>query len=308
MRTQKKWARVAASTLRSEKWGPTLTGALLWCAICLWVGSGLGAAQSHAQKAPAAQAESQASEMGHPIRTIYLTGAASTWLNLPQPPYNAMVTVKIKLKEAGFHVVMDPQLPHDAVMTVVYQERPSGQFRILEEATAVRVDVRLIREGQGVLYARTIVANPSPVPVGGLYWGTIHNLESDPYFFYLGELVKGWVDTRADAVTVLMAMLRRPYRAEGSFPEESHGEATLRKLARQHAIEELGRVNIPATRELLWELATRAIPEERRVAVTVLGNIGDSTFLPKLRTIAETDRNPAVQAAARAAIARIQGS
>ena len=49
------------------------------------------------------------------IHTILVAGTVQTWLNVPSPPYNVGITLKLKLEDAGFQVVFDPKQPHDAI-------------------------------------------------------------------------------------------------------------------------------------------------------------------------------------------------
>lgn len=243
------------------------------------------------------------------IRTILLTGSVATWLNLPQPPYNVFVTVKMKLQNAGFLVVLDPNEDHDAVLTVRYEEIPSGQFQVLEQGTAIRFETWMTHRDLGKVFSEKLEARPDVVAIGGLYWGAIHNLEENPYFFYLGEFLKGLIQKQADAASVLEVMLRRPYQKEEMrHPlEDDPRMESVRRGARLRAIEEMARLNNADTRTVLWDLTERASMEERRAAVDQLGRIGDSSFVPKLSHIAQHDPDQAVQVAAETAIARIQG-
>ncbi len=241
------------------------------------------------------------------IHSILLTGTVSTWLNLPHPPYEPVSTVQMKLQDAGFHVVFDPAKAHDAIMEMQYREIPSGTFRILEQGISVRFKTSVYHPRMGLIFSNHFEAEPNEISIFSLYWEAINNLEENPFYFYQGEILKGWLLDQTDAGAVLIHMLRRPYTDKGyQEPVERPGLAAVRKGARLNAIREIGGLKNPETQETLWELTQLAVPEERKIAVDVLGRLGDSSFIPKLSHIAETDLDPNVQAAAEDAILAIQ--
>jgi len=243
----------------------------------------------------------------HQIHTLFLTGTASTWLNLPQPPFNALITVKTKLQEAGFQVVLDSATPHDATMDIQYKEMPNGQFQILSQGTKLSLQTRLHHPQMGEIFSRKFFASTNPIPLKSLYWDAVQNLEEDPYFFYFGEIVKGQLWGQQQASSVLMHMLRRPYQDEtGDDLDDEYGKAFLRKRARINAIKKIRQWPKSQTEGILWDLAEHAIPEERSAAVNVLGSIGDTSFLPRLSYIAANDQDTTVRFAIQEAIRLIK--
>ncbi|MDR4484320.1 MAG: hypothetical protein R3B95_14090 [Nitrospirales bacterium] len=64
------------------------------------------------------------------IHTILIAGTVQTWLNMPSPPYNVGVTLKLKLEDAGFQVVFDPEQPHDAILYIFNMRKyPVDSFK-----------------------------------------------------------------------------------------------------------------------------------------------------------------------------------
>jgi|GEM_PF-5997278 len=239
----------------------------------------------------------------HHIHTLLLTGTASTWLNLPAPPFNALVTVKRKLQEAGFQVVLDSATPHDATMDIQYKEMPNGQFQILSQGTQLMLQTRLHHPQIGEIFSRTFSASTNPIPLKSLYWDAVQNLEEDPYFFYFGDIVKGWVEDQEPASSVLTHMLRRPYQNEtGNDLDDEYGKAFLRNKARLNTIKETRQWPKSQAEDILWDLAEHAIPEERSAAANVLGSIGDASFLPRLSQLAVNDPDTTVRFAIQEAI------
>jgi len=241
------------------------------------------------------------------IHTLLLGGSVTTWLELEYPPYDPVSTLKSKLEQAGFSVVFDPEKAHDAILAINYAEVPSGTFRILEQGTSVQMTTTLYHPKVGTVLENEYKATPGEAPVEGLYWGTIRQLEENPLYFYQGFILKGWLNNQTDAAAVLAQRLRRIYTDPANEkPDERREKALLRREARFNAIRELGRFKAPRAQGTLWELAELATPEERKVAVDVLGKIGDTSFIPKLSQLAKTDQDPNVQFSLKAAIHNIQ--
>lgn len=241
------------------------------------------------------------------IHTILLGGKVATWLDYEYPLYDPISKLKGRLEDVGFQVVFDPQEAHDAMLVIDYAETPSGTFRRLEQGTVVTFHTAVYHPKVGIIMANKFVGQPSEVPAGSVYWDVIGNLEGDPLFFYQTQILKAWVTNQTHASEVLMHMVRRPYTNPSyEEPYEQPGEAFVRRGARMNAIREIGKLNDPQAQETLWELTKGATPEERTVAVQVLGNIGDKSFVPRLSQIAETDQDSNVQNAAQEAIRKIE--
>ena len=113
---------------------------------------------------------------------------------MPSPPYNVGVTLKLKLQDAGFQVVFDPKQPHDAILHIQYEEIPSRQFQVLEQATAIRYNMQLVHDRLGEIFSHHFEAQPNEIPLGSLYWDAIGNLEEDPYYCFVGDLIRGHID------------------------------------------------------------------------------------------------------------------
>lgn len=240
-------------------------------------------------------------------RTIFIGGKVTTWLDYEYPLYDPISNLMGRLEEVGYHVVFDPSEAHDAIMRIEYAETPSGTFRVLEQGTAVTMITTVYHPKVGIIAPNHFEAVPSEVPTGNMYWDTIGNLEGDPMFFYQAQILKAWLINQTPAGTVLMQMVRRPYTDPNyEQPYEQPGPAFIRRGARLNAIREIGRLNDPQAQETLWALTTEATPEERTVAVQMLGSIGNPSFIPRLSQFAETDQDPNIQQAAQEAIRQIE--
>jgi hypothetical protein len=245
------------------------------------------------------------------IRTILVTGCVQTWLDVPAPPYDVEVTLKLKLQDAGFHVIFDANEPHDATLLIQYEEIPSGRFQVLEQATAIRYRMRLIHDQLGELFSHSFEAQPSTMPIGSLYWDAIGNLEEDPYYCFVGDLIHGQLHRGRNKQDMLLEVLVRPFTQQNLVnPAGSRGanqEAILHS-ARLNIIQELGQglFDTPEAQNALWTVAKTAEPNERGAALAQLGKIGDRSFIPPLTHLLEKEDNPEVRSAVEQAIQRLE--
>ena len=245
------------------------------------------------------------------IHTILVTGTVQTWLDVPAPPYNVGVTLKLKLQDAGFQVVFDPEQPHDANLRIQYEEIPSGQFQVLEQATAIHYRMQLVHDRLGEIFSHYFDAEPNAIPVGSLYWDTIGNLEEDPYYCFVGDLIQGHIHQGQNEEDMLLEVLVRPYTQQemvNAAGARGAAQATVQQQARLNIIQELGQgvFNTPEAREALWTVARMAQPNERGAAMAQLGKIGDTSFIPPLTRLLEKEENPEVRSAGEHAIHLIE--
>ena len=245
------------------------------------------------------------------IHTILVAGTVQTWLNVPSPPYNVGITLKLKLENAGFQVVFDPKQPHDAILYIQYEEIPSGQFQVLEQATAIRYDMKLVHDRLGQVFSHHFEAEPNAIPLGSLYWDAIGNLEEDPYYCFVGDLIRGYIDGDQNAQDMLMEVLVRPFNQNelvNAAGARGATQAIVQQRARLKIIQELGQgaFHTPEAEAVLWTVAKKAQPNERGAAMTQLGEIGDTTYLSPLTTLLEKETDPEVRSAAEHAIHLIE--
>lgn len=256
---------------------------------------------------PPPQPESQ--QAAH---TLLMTGQVSTWMDLPEPPYKVAVAIKMKLERVGFRVVFDPAESHEAVLVVNYQETPGPEYASLEQGTKILCEVTLQRPGGGThgpdFAHRFEAATSWPTPIGSLYWDAVQHLEENPYYYYLGELLREWLTAHNDAGAVFSRMLRQPPLTISMGGEDAHltARAAANQVARLEAIRELGQMKDRRAIETLWELVGRPNQQEREAAVAAIGEIGDPAVLDRLIHLRESQQEASMLALVEKAIARIR--
>ncbi|MEX2490468.1 MAG: HEAT repeat domain-containing protein [Nitrospirales bacterium] len=245
------------------------------------------------------------------IHTILVAGTVQTWLDAPAPPYNVGVTLKLKLEDAGFQVVFHPSQPHDAILHIQYEEIPGGQFRVLEQSTAIRYRMQLMHDRLGEVFSHYFEAEPSAIPLKSLYWDAIGNLEEDPYYCFVGDIIKGHIRQGQNKQDMLLEVLVRPFTSEdlvNSAGARGAAQETIQQRARLNIIEKLGHgvFHTPEAQATLWTMAGKAQPNERGAAITQLGKIGDSSFLAPLAKLLEKEDNQEVRFATEQAMRLIE--
>lgn len=265
-------------------------------------------AQSVVQSSPPPQQP----ESPRAVHTLLMTGQVSTWIDLPEPPYKVAIAIKMKLERVGFRVVFDPAESHEAVLVINYQETPGPEYANLEQGTKILCDVTL----QGPIGAARVpdfahrfeAATSWPTPVGSLYWDAVQHLEENPYYYYLGELLQGWLTAKNDAGAVFSKMLRQPpltISMDGGGNQPT-AQVVANQLARLDAIRELGRMKDRRVIETLWELVGQSNQQEREAAVAAIGEIGDPAALDRLTQLSQTESDADMREIVEAAIARIR--
>lgn len=252
-------------------------------------------------------------------QTVLLAGQARTWLDLPEPPYNAAVTVKSKLERAGFRVTFDQTQPHHHVLVMTYIETQGREYGKLDHGTNISVEFTFWGVSSGKpqkRWTRTIESSTSwPIPVGSHYWDAVQNLEENPYYYYVGELLRG-LTTQEDEGAVFTRVLRQK-KLEGTTYEsggfQSSGHVVANAEARLNAIRELGRLKDRRALPTLWELVeqTRGSDEpvdtaQRNVALAAIGAIGDQMAYERLNRLYETETDSDLRVVIEKAMAQIR--
>lgn len=233
-------------------------------------------------------------------------------MDVPEPPYKVAITIKSKLERAGFRAVFDPTQPHDAVLVINYQESPGPEYGRLEQGTKILCDVTLHRVAAGgrtpEFAYRLEAATSWPTPVGSLYWDAVQHLEENPYYYYLGELLRGWLTAQSDAGAVFSKMLRQPPMTISMGGEDTQPTArdVANQVARLDAIRELGRMKDRRAIETLLDLVGQPNQQEQLVAVAAIGEIGDPAVLNRLTQLYESTPDATLRVSVERAIARIR--
>lgn len=250
--------------------------------------------------------------------TILVDVDSSTWRSRGRVSFAVGPAVREKLRTAGYTVVQDAREPHDLTMKVFYREERGRQFRADLYETDVRATLSLSHPTLGVLLmVRIDEFSSDDGMTNAPYVDVLHKIESNPYFYFLGDLVRGFLTARRDAAGTLIDGVNRLVDDEGlrryphvdtaaltedplAGPELLYGAQALGRTAR-----ELGALREARGVPVLTRLLEYPDRQVRISAVTALGQIRTETARSVLERAARQDRAPDVRAAAAEALARL---
>lgn len=172
-------------------------------------------------------ANSQAFLNAKGAQTIFLEVQTSTWKTRGVMFWDVKGSLILKLTDAGFDVVRKETDPHALTLTVDYQEKKGQPFAINRFGTVIEGVFRVSHHTEGPLFEIQIQETSEPSVRGTPpYLDVLHNFLSNPYYHYLGELVRGEVrgsqDPHAIFIDSLHADVVKIQNAEEFDPVDSH--------------------------------------------------------------------------------------
>jgi hypothetical protein len=256
------------------------------------------------------RAEAQAVAADQPV--MYLDVQAGTWRR-PRSmiSFGIAPALRMKLSSSGFAVTEDPDRPHELTLTVQYREERGKRISANLYGTDITCLIRLSSAQGEPLESMLIHESPSYTDLATApYVEVVEQLQTNPYFYFIGEIVRGW-NQKLDSTGVLIQALDRHLEEERdrlpatpldtlvspaeTFPDlDGH----FAPMARQNAVEELGRLKDPRAIHVLERLIGDADPETRVHAVLALGEFDTAAVTPVLARVAKADSHAAVRHAA----------
>ena len=253
--------------------------------------------------------------------TVYVDATSSTWRSRGRVSFQVVPSVRMKLQSAGFAVVQNQTDPHDLTLKVEYREERGSQFRIDLYATDISLVASLEHPTEGQLLRLTIRESSGLNEMGNApYLQVLQRLETNPYFYFLGDIIRGHVVSRVDMTGALIEGLERIEAKDQSILMSPLGdqlpaaESTLptfeshyTRLAREKTIHELGRLQDPRAVPVLVTLLEHPDPGVRLASVRALQSMREVKSLSAFERLAEKDSDHEVRAAAKAALASPPG-
>jgi len=243
---------------------------------------------------------------------LYLNLDASTWRPRGRISFGIAPTLRMKLTSAGLRVTEDPAAPHHATLNVEYREQRGKQISINLFGTEIMCLVRLDDPQNKETLSLLIHESPSYSDlVNAPYVEVIDKLQVNPYFYFLGEIVRERMYTHVDTIGALIRALDRQFDRElhpqpvtpldtlvspaETFPDlDVHFSAA----AQQNTVDELGRLKDSRAVDLLERLTSHANRLTRLRAVVALGQFDEPSIAPVMKRVAQADNDAAVRDAA----------
>ena len=249
---------------------------------------------------------------------IYLDVQASTWRPRGRVSFGIVPSVRMKLASAGFAVTQAPESPHGLILTVEYREERGKQISFNLYGTEIMCVILLDHPQQGRLLSVKIHESPAYAGlVTAPYVEVVEKFQANPYFYFLGDLIRGRIDAHFDTTGALIQALDRHVDRERhpravtpldtlESPAETFSDLDLHfaGLARENAVEELGRLKDSRAIELLKSLMFDSDPRTRLRAVLALGEFDAPALAPAIARVVQADSDPDVRDAAISVLAR----
>ncbi len=251
-------------------------------------------------------------------RTIHLDVHASSWRSRGRVSFGIVPSLRMKLTSAGYAVTEDPQVPHDLTLTVDYREERGAPISINLSGTEITCVMALEHPRQGRLFTVKFHVAPRYAELASApYVEVVERLQASPYFYFLGDLIRGRLDAQLNPAGALILALDRQFARDRQprhetpldtleSPAETFPDLDLffAPLARENAVEELGRLKDPRAIELLERLTDHPDRRTRLRAVHALGEFDSLSIAPALTRVVQTDSDPGVRDAAAGVLTR----
>ena len=252
--------------------------------------------------------------------TLYVDVKSSTWRPRGRVSFPVVPSLRMKLHSAGIAVVQNQTDPHDLILKVEYREERGRQFRIGLYETDIAFVASLEHPTEGELL-RLVIRESSGLTesTNAPYLEVLRKFETNPYFYFLGDIIKGFVVSRRDTIGSLIEGLRRLQVKEepitvsptDELPSTASTLPTFETLyaglAREKTIQELGRLQDPRAVPVLIALLEHADPGVRLASVRALESIRDAKSRSAIERLAKQDLDQEVRAAAKAALPTLPG-
>lgn len=249
---------------------------------------------------------------------VYLDVQASTWRPRGRISFGIEPVLRLKLIAAGFTVTQDSAQQHDLTVRVQYREERGEP--IAANLYGTDISCRILLDHPQPEEVQTISIRETPSYrdlVHAPYVEVVENLETNPYFYFLGHIVWGW-HRHLDTTGALIQALDRHFNEEMHRPPPTpmatlvSPAETFPDLAEHYApsalentVDELGRLGDPRALALLERLMKEGDRNTRLHAVLAIGQFDSPTVPPAVSRVLETDSDSGVRRAASDVLSRL---
>lgn len=258
-----------------------------------------------------------------PVRatSVYIKADPTTWRSKGRVSFPVVPSITNKLARAGLTVVSEAGDPAVLTLRIDYREEQGPEIRFNLYGTIINCRVRLDQPTGDTMLDLTI-REVSPVDsfVTAPYTDVVHKLETNPYYYFLGEIVKERMTSDLDSTGALLAAFaqltdrRDPiYGSMAGAPPNpgdtlpSAEELYVREV-RANTMRELARLNDKRAVPVLLKLLDHPEWRVRRNAVNALAALDAADSRARIEQAAEQDPHQSVREAAKAALSRLQRS
>ena len=243
---------------------------------------------------------------------VFLDVQASTWRPRGRISYGITPALRTKLTSAGFLVTQERDQPHEMNVTVQYHEAKGRSVAVNLFGTHITCRIILYQPQRERRLVLNIHESPSYRDlVNAPYVEVVEQLEANPYFYFLGEITRLWIDTSVDRTGALIQALDRQVQRQLHPPEVTPLDTLVSPAetfpdlnvhfavsAQHNTIDELGRLKDTRAIDLLERLTVHPDSRTRLRAVVALGQFDSGSIVPVMTRVVEKDHNAEVRNAA----------
>ncbi|SLM48960.1 exported protein of unknown function [Nitrospira japonica] len=249
---------------------------------------------------------------------VYLDVASSTWRSRGRVSFGIVPTLRMKLVSAGFDVTQDPERPRDLILRIDYREERGRPITIDLAGTEIHCTMVLDQPSKGPVWTIRIHESPSYAElVSAPYVEVVEKFQANPYFYFIGDLIRGWSDFSFDPTEALIQALARQVEQKRNSrgtteldtllsPAETFPDLDLHfaDTAQENTVEELGRLRDMRALDVLQQLLSDADRRTRLRAVRAIGEFDAPSVEPAVMRVAQADVDAEVREAASAVLAK----
>ena len=250
--------------------------------------------------------------------SVYVDVVAETWKTRGRLLYDIEGSILRKLAAAGFHFVRDQEDRHDLTLVVRYREEKGEQYDINAYGTVIHGRFSL-NSPQSELSWQFTISETSHNSISGPppYLDALQKFESNPYYYFLGDILRGQVQHNFTPKRGLLFALEQMTTMEGSLtqtdrnrssdilrPTELHSMPMSQELYATTAVRRTldnyvdsgDRGIIP----ILFRLIHHQDPAVRIDAIEAFGTLAVRESRADLLEVAQQDLDPDVRQVAKA--------
>lgn len=248
---------------------------------------------------------------------IYVRVSAETWKPRGRFLYDIQGSIFKKLSLAGFPIVRESHEDHEFTLDVQYRERRGPEYAIGAYGTIIDCSLILANDRSQPEWDLQIseasvnsISGPPP------YVDAIERFESNPYYFFLGDMLRAHIVRGKDTLHGLMEGLEGqvvepplPPFDQSRFKDAPHSMAASEVFyatpAIRRAIDLLVEAGEPRVRHTLKVLVRHHSPIVRSRVIEAFGALKMTSVRELVLAVASQDSDPQVRTMARAVARRL---
>ena len=142
--------------------------------------------------------------------SVYVDIEASTWKPRGRIFYDVKGSLLRKLSSAGFRIVRHEQDPHVFRLSVRYSEEKGMPYAVTKYGTVLNANFSLFQESSKALWDLRITEfSENSVSGTPPYLDVLQKFDTNPYYFFIGGLLRTFLEQRLNPEQALLILLRQ---------------------------------------------------------------------------------------------------